>query len=130
MPGAHVELRGLARLFAQVRSTAGFGVMSLNAVALGKIVAGAKQLNIRCGQRRSTLGEWKDVVKVKFVRCTADGTLSTIAFPDLKFYGRRDQPAALSVDMNGLCEVFLSFHGDELEFAHDSKLVSLKPRID
>ena len=32
--------------------------------------------------------------------------------------------------MNGLSEVFLTFHGDEFKFAYDSELVSFKPRID
>ena len=112
------------------RLAAEFGVISLNAVALGKVVAGTKQLDVCCSQRRSTLGKWKNVVKVQFVRCTANRTLSSIAFPDCKFYGRRNQPAAFSIHMNGLSEVFLSFYGNEFEFAHNSKFISLKPSIE
>jgi hypothetical protein len=70
------------------------------------------------------------VIKVKFLRCTTDRTPSTIAFPDFKLHGRRDQSAALGIHMYRLREVFLSFDGDQLELAHHAKLVSLNPRID
>lgn len=32
--------------------------------------------------------------------------------------------------MDGLRKVFLTLNRDQFEFAHDTKLVSLKPRVD
>lgn len=70
------------------------------------------------------------MIEVQFVRCTTDRTLSSIAFPDFQFHSCRNQSAALGIHMNGLSEIFLSVYGDEFEFAHYSKLISLKPGID
>jgi len=67
---------------------------------------------------------------VKFVCCTTDGTLSTIALPNLQFHRCRNQPATLGIDTDGLGKVFLAFDCDQFEFAHNAKLVSLKPRVD
>jgi hypothetical protein len=45
----------------------GFGVIALDAVALRKVVPGAKQLHIGSRQRGTTFGEGRDVVAVQFV---------------------------------------------------------------
>jgi len=69
------------------------------------------------------------VIKVKFVDCTADRTLRSIAFPDFKLDVRRHDAPPLRVHVNGLFEVFVALDGDQLELADSAELVAFSPGI-
>jgi len=48
-------------------------------------VTRAEKLNVFCFERRSAAREWKNVIKVQFVGCTAFCALASIAFPNFYF---------------------------------------------
>lgn len=69
------------------------------------------------------------MVEVQFVRGATERTLSAISFPYFELYGGGNQSSALGIHARGLLKVFLAFYGDELELAHDAKIILFKPGI-
>ena len=61
-------------------------------VSLLQVVACTEKLDIFSPQRGAALGEWDDVIEVKFICGSADDTFPTIAFPDCQLHGGWDEP--------------------------------------
>ena len=63
--------------------TCGFGIVLLNAIMLLKVVAGAKKLDVRCGERSTTFRVRHDMIEMQLVCSTALYALAIVSLPDL-----------------------------------------------